>query len=405
MGAKTPHLRRRPQRPTASPSTWSTRTAPSLERAKRSRVHGRQRRPDDRHQRRANVNEGSAYSLTLGAVTDPGTDTVVELHRPLGQRQHRHLRHQRRQDAHLRRRPRRPTRSPSTWSTRMAPSSTAPTRSRCTSTTSLRRSRSSAARPASTRASASTVPLHDHRSGQRRGRLDRDELRRQRRQLARHEHELERLLQVHLPRRPDDSTPSRVRGERLRRRHRQHRSRQRVSVSERRPDDHAVSGRGLASTRARRLQLDLGTVTDPGTDTVTELHRTTGATATRDTLPPIARRQDAHLRRRRRRRTRSRWTWSTDSDGAFPNGPSPLGRVTVQNVAPDRSPSAGSSGQRGLALQLDPGRAVDRLRAPTRSEFGSSLGRRRRFSDTYTTERASEASTHLRRRPTDNPIT
>ena len=25
----------------------------------------------------ANVNEGSAYSLTLGAVTDPGTDTVT----------------------------------------------------------------------------------------------------------------------------------------------------------------------------------------------------------------------------------------------------------------------------------------------------------------------------------------
>ena len=25
----------------------------------------------------ANVNEGSVYSLTLGAVTDPGTDTVT----------------------------------------------------------------------------------------------------------------------------------------------------------------------------------------------------------------------------------------------------------------------------------------------------------------------------------------
>ena len=39
----------------------------------------------------ASVNEGSAYSLTLGAVTDPGTDTVSELHRPLGRRQLRHL--------------------------------------------------------------------------------------------------------------------------------------------------------------------------------------------------------------------------------------------------------------------------------------------------------------------------
>ena len=40
----------------------------------------------------ANVNEGSAYSLTLGAVTDPGTDTVSELRRPLGRRQLGHLR-------------------------------------------------------------------------------------------------------------------------------------------------------------------------------------------------------------------------------------------------------------------------------------------------------------------------
>ena len=39
----------------------------------------------------ASVNEGSPYSLTLGAVTDPGTDTVSELHRPLGRRQLRHL--------------------------------------------------------------------------------------------------------------------------------------------------------------------------------------------------------------------------------------------------------------------------------------------------------------------------
>ena len=39
----------------------------------------------------ASVNEGSAYSLTLGAVTDPGTDTVSELHRPLGRRQLRQL--------------------------------------------------------------------------------------------------------------------------------------------------------------------------------------------------------------------------------------------------------------------------------------------------------------------------
>ena len=44
----------------------------------------------------ASVNEGSLYSLTLGAVTDPGTDTVIELRRALGRRLHRHLRHERR---------------------------------------------------------------------------------------------------------------------------------------------------------------------------------------------------------------------------------------------------------------------------------------------------------------------
>ena len=34
-----------------------------------------------------------SYSLTLGAVTDPGSDTVTSYDRPLGRRQHRHLRH------------------------------------------------------------------------------------------------------------------------------------------------------------------------------------------------------------------------------------------------------------------------------------------------------------------------
>ena len=33
--------------------------------------------PDDRISGAASVNEGSPYSLTLGAVTDPGTDTVT----------------------------------------------------------------------------------------------------------------------------------------------------------------------------------------------------------------------------------------------------------------------------------------------------------------------------------------
>ena len=32
----------------------------------------------------ASVNEGAPYSLTLGSVTDPGSDTVSQLHRALG---------------------------------------------------------------------------------------------------------------------------------------------------------------------------------------------------------------------------------------------------------------------------------------------------------------------------------
>ena len=56
----------------------------------------------------ANVNEGSAYTLTLGAVTDPGTDTVSSYIVHWGDGSIGHLRHERRQDAHLCRR-RRPT--------------------------------------------------------------------------------------------------------------------------------------------------------------------------------------------------------------------------------------------------------------------------------------------------------
>ena len=43
-----------------------------------ARGHGQQRRSDDRDQRQRDVNEGSLYTLTLGAVTDPGTDTVTD---------------------------------------------------------------------------------------------------------------------------------------------------------------------------------------------------------------------------------------------------------------------------------------------------------------------------------------
>ena len=56
----------------------------------------------------ANVDEGSAYSLTLGAVTDPGTDTVSSYIVHWGDGNSDTLRHERRQEPHLRGRPRRP---------------------------------------------------------------------------------------------------------------------------------------------------------------------------------------------------------------------------------------------------------------------------------------------------------
>ena len=52
----------------------------------------------------ANVDEGSAYSLTLGAITDPGTDTVTSWIVHWGDGNSRYLRQRRRQEPHLRRR-------------------------------------------------------------------------------------------------------------------------------------------------------------------------------------------------------------------------------------------------------------------------------------------------------------
>ena len=55
----------------------------------------------------ASVNEGSVYSLTLGAVTDPGTDTVTSYVVHWGDGGSDTYTTQRRQDPHLRRRPQR----------------------------------------------------------------------------------------------------------------------------------------------------------------------------------------------------------------------------------------------------------------------------------------------------------
>ncbi len=123
---------------TRSPSTSSTRTAPSSTRANAEVGHVDNVAPSIAISGDANVDEGSVYSLTLGAVTDPGTDTVTsyvvhwgdgntDTYTTNGAKTHTYA------DG--------PNdyASRSTWSTRTAPSSTAPTRSRSTSTTSLRR--------------------------------------------------------------------------------------------------------------------------------------------------------------------------------------------------------------------------------------------------------------------------
>ena len=73
------------------------------------------------------MNEGSVYTLTLGAVTDPGTDTVTSYVVHWGDGNSDTYATQRREDAHLRRRPDATARSRSTWSTRTAPSSIART--------------------------------------------------------------------------------------------------------------------------------------------------------------------------------------------------------------------------------------------------------------------------------------
>ena len=93
----------------------------------------------------ASVNEGSSYSLTLGAVTDPGSRHGLELRRALGRRQHEHLLDERCQDAHLRRRAQRlhHHRRPGRRGRHVHRANTRP-RSRSTSTTSPRRSRSAA---------------------------------------------------------------------------------------------------------------------------------------------------------------------------------------------------------------------------------------------------------------------
>ncbi len=86
--AVTRHRQRR-RAPTRDTATVRSTTSPRID-----RVTGA-----------ANVNEGSTYSLTLGAVTDPGTDTVTSYVVHWGDGTPTRYATERRQDPHLRRRP------------------------------------------------------------------------------------------------------------------------------------------------------------------------------------------------------------------------------------------------------------------------------------------------------------
>ena len=76
----------------------------------------------------ASVNEGSVYSLTLGAVTDPGTDTVTSYIVHWGDGSSTPMAPPASRPTPTPTVPT-PGPSPSTWSTRTAPTSTVPTRS------------------------------------------------------------------------------------------------------------------------------------------------------------------------------------------------------------------------------------------------------------------------------------
>ena len=80
-----------------------------LDRANALSVHVNNVAPSIAISGAASVNEGSSYSLTLGAVTDPGTDTVTSwiVHWGDGSSD-TYAAPPARQDAHLRRRPERP---------------------------------------------------------------------------------------------------------------------------------------------------------------------------------------------------------------------------------------------------------------------------------------------------------
>ena len=202
------HLPRRPgDRPT-SRSRSPTPTAPATRHRRPSR-----RRPSPMSRRlsprRADqtADEGASTSFSLGSFTDPGPDATWAVDVDWGdgtptttfdKTADRHARHQ---EPHLRRRARRP--HGHRQGHRQGRRQRHARRSASTSTTSPRRSRWTRTTCSVNEGYDAHLQLHDQRSRRRRRRLSHHELRRQRRQGRRDEqHGHQRLVRVHLPRRP-----------------------------------------------------------------------------------------------------------------------------------------------------------------------------------------------------------
>ena len=285
-----PHLRRRPRDPRdhGRPGRRGRHVPRPRERARRCTVNNVA--PSIAISGAASVNEGSPYSLTLGAVTDPGTDTVTSYVVHWGDGNSDTYATDGVQDAHLRRRPEHP---------------------------------------------------RDHGRPGRRGR--------------------------HLPRPRERAVGH---------------GQQRRAVD--RDQRRGERQRGLA------LQPDPGRGHRSGRRHGHELHR------------PLGRRQQRHLQHRtapRRTPTPTARTPTTitvdlaDEDGTFLDRANALS-VTVNNVAPTIAISGAAERQRGLALQPDPGRG-HRSGHRHGHELRRPLGRRQQRHLHH--RRRQDA--HLRRRP------
>ena len=109
IGVADAHLRRRPDTTTRSPSTVTDKDGRRPTR-RRSSVHVNNVAPTIAISGDAERERGLGLQPDAGRGHRSGHGHGQQLDRPLGRRQQRHLRHERREDAHLRRRPERPRR-------------------------------------------------------------------------------------------------------------------------------------------------------------------------------------------------------------------------------------------------------------------------------------------------------